>query len=175
MYSTYNNPNETQTVKARRLEINLSDADVKRISEKACEYGLTVSELIENFIGDLVCGTFTNGSDERMYAKEWVNRCNFTISKDRAFVRFLAVSGWLSDVLDLLHYIDNCQNNLASDEADLEEAEEIQAEVEDYQDQIKEYWDAYVLENKGNQQRNFEEEMEKVREWKANYEQLLNS
>ena len=175
MYSTYNNPNETQTVKARRLEINLSDADVKRISEKACEYGLTVSELIENFIGDLVCGTFTNGSDERMYAKEWVNRCNFTILKDRAFVRFLAVSGLLSDVLDLLHYIDNCQNNLASDEADLEEAEEIQAEVEDYQDQIKEYWDAYVLENKGNQQRNFEEEMEKVREWKANYEQLLNS
>ena len=32
------------------------------------EHGLTIGELIENFVGDLVGGTYSNGSDERDYA-----------------------------------------------------------------------------------------------------------
>lgn len=59
---------EIETIRSRTIEVKLSDADVKRISEKAAAHGLTVGELIENFIGDLVCGTYSNGSDERMYA-----------------------------------------------------------------------------------------------------------
>lgn len=58
---------EIETIRSRTIEVKLSDADVKRISEKAAAHGLTVGELIENFIGDLVCGTYSNGSDERMY------------------------------------------------------------------------------------------------------------
>ena len=48
---------EIETIRSRTIEVKLSDADVKRISEKAAAHGLTVGELIENFIGDLVCGT----------------------------------------------------------------------------------------------------------------------
>lgn len=55
---------EIETIRSRTIEVKLSDADVKRISEKAAAHGLTVGELIENFIGDLVCGTYSNGSDE---------------------------------------------------------------------------------------------------------------
>lgn len=61
---------EIETIRSRTIEVKLSDADVKRISEKAAAHGLTVGELIENFIGDLVCGTYSNGSDERMYAEQ---------------------------------------------------------------------------------------------------------
>lgn len=50
--------------------MNLSDADVRRLAEKSGEGGLTISELLENFIGDLVDGTYSNGSDERMYIYE---------------------------------------------------------------------------------------------------------
>lgn len=57
---------EIETIRSRTIEVKLSDADVKRISEKAAAHGLTVGELIENFIGDLVCGTYSNGSDERV-------------------------------------------------------------------------------------------------------------
>lgn len=53
---------EIETIRSRTIEVKLSDADVKRISEKAAAHGLTVGELIENFIGDLVCGTYSNGS-----------------------------------------------------------------------------------------------------------------
>lgn len=42
---------EIETIRSRTIEVKLSDADVKRISEKAAAHGLTVGELIENFIG----------------------------------------------------------------------------------------------------------------------------
>ena len=70
---------EIETIRSRTIEVKLSDADVKRISEKAAAHGLTVGELIENFIGDLVCGTYSNGSDERMYAEQWFERCWFAV------------------------------------------------------------------------------------------------
>ena len=53
---------EIETIRSRTIEVKLSDADVKRISEKAAAHGLTVGELIENFIGDLVCGTYSKRS-----------------------------------------------------------------------------------------------------------------
>ena len=40
---------EIETISSRTIEVKLSDADVKRISEKAAAYGWTVGELIENF------------------------------------------------------------------------------------------------------------------------------
>ena len=68
---------EIKTIKERNIVINLSDKDCERISRKAAAVGLTVSELLENFIGDLVTGTYSNGSDERAIANEWFERCWF--------------------------------------------------------------------------------------------------
>ena len=53
---------EIETIKPRTITVNLSNADVKRLAEKSGEGGLTISELLENFIGDLVDGTYSNGS-----------------------------------------------------------------------------------------------------------------
>lgn len=47
---------EIETIRSRTIEVKLSDADVKRISEKAAAHGLTVGELIENFIGVTCAG-----------------------------------------------------------------------------------------------------------------------
>lgn len=67
--------NEFETVKERNFSIRLSDVDVEYLFIKAGSVGLTVPELLENFIGDLVDGTFTNGSDERDLASQWFERC----------------------------------------------------------------------------------------------------
>ena len=83
---------EIKTIRPRQITLNLSDADVKRISEKSGRVGLTVSQLLESFIGDLVDGTYTNGSDERMYANQWFDRCWFSmdfIYENSTFLRFL--------------------------------------------------------------------------------------
>lgn len=39
---------EIETIRPRKIEVKLSDADVKRISQKAAAHGLTVGKLIEN-------------------------------------------------------------------------------------------------------------------------------
>ena len=62
---------EIETINPRTYHLNLSDNDVKRLVLKAGEFNLNVSELLENFIGDLISGTYSNGSDERMYANQW--------------------------------------------------------------------------------------------------------
>ena len=77
---------EIATVAPRIININLSDSDVKRLYVKAAGASLTPEELIENFIGDLVCGTYSNGSDERVYAEQWFDRCDF-----RAMAHFLHI------------------------------------------------------------------------------------
>ena len=68
---------EIDTIKERTFQIRLSDADVKRIFDQAGKVNLSPEELLENFIGDLVDGTYSNGSDERMLAHEWFERCGF--------------------------------------------------------------------------------------------------
>lgn len=73
---------EIETIKKRKITVKLSDADCDRLVRKCGKYGLTVEELLENFVGDLVGGTYSNGSDEIMYANQWFDRCWFgTFSK----------------------------------------------------------------------------------------------
>lgn len=109
---------EVATVKKRRLDIKLSDYDVLRLIKKAGEVNLTVSELLENFIADLVCGTFTNGSDERMFAEEWFNRCRFAMFSENTLLSHL-----LETEVDLKKFI-----------AAYEENENYKAHPEDYRE-----------------------------------------
>ena len=62
---------EIETIRERKITVKLSDADCDRLARKCGEHGLTIGELIENFVGDLVGGTYSNGSDERDYADRW--------------------------------------------------------------------------------------------------------
>ena len=84
---------EIETIKDRTLILKLSDADCDRILQKAAGCGLTVSELLASFIGDLIDGTYTNGSDERMLAQDWFDRCGFRQMADRTLLRFLLECG----------------------------------------------------------------------------------
>ena len=54
---------EIETIRERKITVKLSDADCDRLARKCGEHGLTIGELIENFVGDLVGGTYSNGSD----------------------------------------------------------------------------------------------------------------
>lgn len=114
---------EIETIRSRTIEVKLSDADVKRISEKAAAHGLTVGELIENFIGDLVCGTYSNGSDERMYAEQWFERCWFGMFPDLTFLRYLIEWGGLDEVIEAWEDIENSQETIADTEKSLASGE----------------------------------------------------
>lgn len=80
---------ESVMVRPREIKLNLSDADCERLAEMAGKGGLTVAELLENFIGDLVDGTHSNGSDEQMYAEQWYDRCWFGMFPEKTFLFYL--------------------------------------------------------------------------------------
>ncbi len=82
MFGWEHQKEEISTIRERTLLLNLSDADCNRLLKKAAMYRLTVAELLQNFIGDLVDGTYSNGSDERMMAQDWFDRCCFGIQKE---------------------------------------------------------------------------------------------
>ena len=56
---------EIKTIRERNITVKLSNADCEKLIKKCGKFGLTPGELIENFISDLIDGTYSNGSDER--------------------------------------------------------------------------------------------------------------
>lgn len=96
---------DIKTIRKRQLEIELSDADTLRLIKKAAWAGLTVSELLENFIADLVCGNFTNGSDERMYANDWFDRCEFGMFPKNTLLHHLLENGF-----DIKNFVDTYED-----------------------------------------------------------------
>lgn len=117
---------EIETIKPRTYSLNLSDADVERIAKAAGSYGLTVSELLENFIGDLVAGTYSNGSDERMYAEQWAERCWFALDPEKSLIHYFctAYEYDFSDLMDILERIDDIKSDIEITKKNIAEPKE---------------------------------------------------
>lgn len=97
---------EIETIKPRAFFIDLSDADVIRFYEKAASYGFLPSEILEHFIGDLVFGTCTSGSDERMYANQWFDRAKIDYFTDKNFLSFVLNNDCYDSVISYIDDID---------------------------------------------------------------------
>lgn len=175
-----NQQEELKTIRERTLTLRLSDADVKRICKKAGSVGLTVSELIENFIGDLVCGTYSNGSDERNYADNWFERCCFDLAANPTFLRYSLSNYFFEDVIELYNDIQEEKEYLADletapmQEDKLEEKAAIEENIKFLNEQLQEYFNEYRKSWKMNRT-SLEKEMKIILEWYQQYENLLGS
>jgi len=87
-----NQHDEIKTIKPRSISVQLSEADCERLKEKAALGGMTPGELLSAFVGDLVDGTYSQGSDERMMANDWYDRCGFEETAPRNFLRYLLLT-----------------------------------------------------------------------------------
>lgn len=112
---------EIETIRERTIKIALSDADCERIAERAGSANMTVGELLGQFIGDLVCGTYSNGSDERDMARSWYDRCWFGAFPDRTFLAYLVGEYVLQDYEDTKAQIKYMQDDIEGFESQLEE------------------------------------------------------
>ena len=193
-----NQQKEIETIKPRTFDIRLSDADYRRIAEKAAIAEMSVEELLASFIGDLVNGTYSNGSDERMYAQNWYDRCGFGDFYRNSFLHYLIdeyavedfVESWDSaedykeeadyakkeieePTIDWKNIVDSNDNQVyATKEAYIEE---LQNELEEfnnlYQEEIKvieEYWNQY-LKWSTTETHDKEKEIQAVLDWHAKY------
>ena len=96
---------EIETIRERKITVKLSDADCDRLARKCGVHGLTIGELIANFVGDLVGGTYSNGSDERDYADQWFERCWFGMFPEPTLLNHLLNLGYEPE-----HYLDMLEN-----------------------------------------------------------------
>lgn len=69
--------------------LSLLGSDAERLWYLAGTVGLTPEKLLASFIGDLIDGADTNGSDERMYAEMWFDRCGFSHFVNKTFLIYL--------------------------------------------------------------------------------------
>ena len=159
--------------------MNLSDADVKRLAEKSGEGGLTISELLENFIGDLVDGTYSNGSDERMYAEQWYQRCWFAMFSDDTFLKFLLLWGDLDDYIDLMDELESNKKEMAEMTADTEEysaeeRDELQEYINELQKEIDYYWANFWKENAKKNPMFLKKKSKILMAWKSQLDTILD-
>lgn len=152
---------EIETIKERTITLNLSDADCERISQKAGLAGCTVGELLESFIGDLIDGTYSNGSDEIEKANEWYERCGFSYMNEDSLMRYLLENDYnVEDFLSTCDEIEHFKNNpkrYADEVAELEDGQTLWFEYE-YEKYLENY-----LENHSDI--HIAEEIELCRKW----------
>lgn len=160
---------EIKTIKERTITLKLSDADCERIAKKAGKHSLTVGELLENFIGDLVGGTYSNGSDERDRAEQWFERCWFGMFPEETLLWYLL--DWGHDVDDFLTVYDELKYYEANPEKYLEEVAEAKENGENlwFEDEYHNYVDEFLNSHKDI---DINKEIELCRKWLADLEKL---
>lgn len=173
---------EIKTIKPRGITINLSDADVERLFEKAYSNGLTPSELIEGFLGDLLDGTYSHGSDERDLADEYFERCGYDMGTELTFLRWALEMNYCDDIIDLLDDRDAGLEILADWEKDisspepredmtLEEIKKEMAEDEEVlqsiQEELLSYYNEYAeyMKRRGEEPQPLEDGIEEIRQY----------
>ena len=170
---------EIKTIRERTIKLELSDADVERLCTRAGSVNLTVSQLLEYFIGDLVDGTYSNGSDERMYANQWFDRCGFGMFSDNTFLRYLIEYGSVDEVVGLWNGINEIKEDLEyakhhTGEYEPDDIEEWKEDLEEWQASINVTFDEYKKSTK-DEVGTLEEEMKTVIKWYEGMQQMKNA
>ena len=129
---------DAETIRPRPLKVNLSDSDATEIALEAARNGTTVSEILSGFICDLIGGTQTRGSDERMYARQYFERCCYSWDDENTFIKSLIDGDFLEIIADNIQVIELYGDS--DDPDDVLDVEEAKAEIAAYYDSYKEVY-----------------------------------
>lgn len=157
---------EYESGKRRNITFILPDDDIDALCRKAGKAQITVAQLIENFISDLIEGSQTNGSDERMYAKQWFDRCWFSTPDETTFLSYLIGFDKIDSAIDMWKELQEYKRQDELDEYDIEDMEIVQGELEELFQDYKEWYSDPA-------DATLEEGMEKVAAWSAEREALM--
>lgn len=164
---------ETKTIRERKITVKLSDKDCERLVRKCGKHGLTIGELIENFVGDLV-GETSNGSDERHYANLWFERCWFGMFPEPTLLNHLIC--WGHDPEDYLNAMDNIEIAIKEKEYLVKHPEEADEETQ-YLDDAIESWQEELKNMRADWQPekepNMDKEIEILKKWVEEKRDLL--
>lgn len=91
-----------EELKLRSIQMNLSDRDLLQLAEKCGRSGISIQDLFEIFVGDLIGGTFYSGSDESVLANQWYERHGFSWMNEGELLSHILKQGDAAEVVDFL-------------------------------------------------------------------------
>lgn len=150
----------------RTLTIRLPDDDIEALCRKAGSVDLTVGELLENFISDLVGGSRTNGSDERMLAHQWFDRCWFSMVQEMTFLSYLIAYGQLDEAMAYWNDLEGYKEQENLDEDD-------KADLAYCREELTKLFKEYKEEFPESTESSLDKAMGKVEKWCQEREELL--
>jgi len=148
----------------RTITLELPEDDLKAICQKAGGAGLKVSELLENFIEDLVYSSRNNGSDERMYANQWFDRCWFGMGFHKSFLGYLIEMDESEAFIDAWEDLEEYKQQKEFDRYEREDMESLEGYIKRAYENYKESCEV--------KQDSFEEDMKIVLDWYAEVEKM---
>lgn len=165
-----------EKTRERTITVKMSDEDCRELANLSGEHGLTVGELLTNFIGDLIGGTQSNGSDERMYAKQWFDRCWFAQYPENTMLHHLLF--WGHDPKNYLGALDSlvmAQMDMEAlvgnpDGYDEEDLSFINDDIAYFRERLKEMTGDW----KPDTEPDMEEQLEIIKKFVKQREQLIN-
>ena len=161
---------EIETIKERTITIKLSDADCERISNLVGKHGITVSQLFENFVGDLVSGTYSNGSDERYMAEQWFNRCWFGMFPEETLLKYILDYGInMEDFLSTYEEVEYYEANPEEYNEEVKEAKENGEERPWFEEEYHDYIDEFIDNHKDI---DMKKEIKLCREWLTDFKNM---
>ena len=138
----------------RAFTLELTDKETAAFIEKCYRDGTTPAEVLEGFINDLIAGSRTRGSDERMYAGQYYERCGYGFffpDEYRTFTQWLLYEYGdysLKEIIDSLDDVKTFEEEIAylkehpeeCEEGELENLEaDLTARMEDIEEAYREY------------------------------------
>lgn len=125
------------------LNLNLGFKDFEYVYRKAIADGLSLSDLLECFIGDLAGGSNCSGSDEYDLAHEWYDRHGYE-PESKSFLLYLMENEWADpdEISETLKRINISTLALEMYEQDHDE-ENRQICMEDLLADVEEVYDLY--------------------------------
>lgn len=161
------------TLHKRTITLTLTDYVLENLAKKAGAVDMTIGELLSGFAADLV-GNYltpgTHGSDERIYANAWFDRCGFETFAEKSFLRWLlihdGVESFLGDYLEMIA----CEKDVTEADSQ-EELENAAADLEYYKGEVDDYYKQYTKFAAGSPEP-FEVATKRVLEWQMELDKL---
>ena len=141
--------------KKRVFTLELTDKETIAFIEKCYRDGTTPAEVLEGFICDLTGIERTRGSDERMYSRQYYDRCGygfFFTGNHRTFSQWLLNEYGNSALKEIMYSLDDIKNfeeEIAflkehPEECEVGQIEDLEAELKDSTETIERYYQEYV-------------------------------
>ena len=132
---------------SRTMTFTAPDNDLQKFVTKCAEYGISPEKALSGFVGDLISGENTGGSDERMMADQYFNRRYSADATSKTFLRWAIQDGCIDDVMNAINDIDIEVGEMATNAlADDTECYPNQADLEELAKPFQENYQRYVME-----------------------------